>query len=230
MFEKNIFVRIWFMDIYWGGQASFKIKGKNAAVIIDPFDPDFTGLKLPKDLTADVCLSTHDHGDHNNVGAVTTSAGGKPMVFKESGEYEVSGVVITAIDTFHDDKEGSERGKNTIFHLNFDNLNILHLGDLGQSKLTEDQLTQIGDTDILLIPVGGVYTIDGKGAASIVSQLEPKIIIPMHYKIEGLKFELDGVEGFLKEMGAEGVVPVPKLSITKEKLPEEPMVVVLSKS
>ncbi len=218
------------VDIYWGGQALFRIKGKNATVIIDPFSSEFTGLKIPKDLTADVVLSTHEHGDHNNVDTVTTSTGSKPMIFTSSGEYEVSGVVITAIDTFHDDKEGSERGKNTIFHLNFDNLNILHLGDLGQSKLTEEQLTQIGDTDILLIPVGGVYTIDGKGAASIVSQLEPKIIIPMHYKIEGLKFELDGVEGFLKEMGAEGVVPVPKLSITKEKLPEEPQVVVLSKT
>ena len=111
-----------------------------------------------------------------------------------------------------------------------DSLNIVHLGDLGQAALTEDQLTQIGDVDILLIPVGSVYTINGKGATSIVSQLEPKIIIPMHYKIEGLKFELEGVDGFLKEMGAEATVPQPKLSITKDKLPEEPMVVVLSKN
>lgn len=226
------------MDIYWGGQSLFRLKGKNAQVIIDPYDPDFTGLKLPKDLTADICLSTHNHGDHNNVSAVTSPAG-SPMVFKDPGEYEVAGVVITGIDSFHDNSQGSERGKNTIFHINFDTLNIVHLGDLGQSELTEDQITQIGETDILLIPVGSVYTIDSKKAAAIVSQLEPKIIIPMHYKpslpsgdgkIEGLKFELEGVEGFLKEMGAEGVTPVPKLSITKEKLPEEPMVVVLSKS
>ncbi len=111
-----------------------------------------------------------------------------------------------------------------------DGLNIVHLGDFGQSEISETQLTQIGEVDILLVPVGSVYTIDSKTAAKIVSQLEPKIIIPMHYKIEGLKFELDGVEGFLKEMGAEGVIPVPKLSITKDKLPEEPQVVVLSKS
>lgn len=217
------------MDIYWGGQALFRLKGKNAAVIIDPFDPDFTGLKLPKDLTADVVLSSHDHKDHNNVNVATLDTG-KPMFFKDPGEYEVAGVVITAIDSFHDDAQGGERGKNTIFHLMFDGLNIVHLGDLGQSKLSEEQITKIGQTDILLIPVGSVYTINGKTAATIVSQLEPKIIIPMHYKIEGLKFELEGVEGFLKEMGAEGVVAQPKLSITKDKLPEEPQVILLTKS
>ena len=112
----------------------------------------------------------------------------------------------------------------------FDDLNIVHLGDLGQSKLTEDQVAQIGETDILLIPVGSVYTINSKAASDIVSQLEPKIIIPMHYKIDGLKFELDSVDGFLKEMGAESVAAAPKLTITKEKLPEEPQVVVLNKS
>lgn len=217
------------MDIYWGGQALFRLKGKNATVIIDPFDPANAGLKLPKDLTADIVLSTHDHKDHNNVGVVN-SAVGKPMVFKESGEYEVAGVVITGITAFHDDSQGSERGKNIIFHLMFDGLNIVHLGDLGQSKLTEEQIIQIGEVDILLVPVGSVYTIDSKTATNIVSQLEPKIIIPMHFKIEGLKFELEGVEGFLKEMGAESVLPQPKLFTTREKLPEEPQVILLAKS
>lgn len=210
------------MDIYWYGQACFKLKGKNASVLVDPYDPSFTGLKLPRDLQSDVVLTTHDHQDHN-----FTSA---PMVFDKPGEYEVSGVVISGINSFHDNSEGTERGMNTIFHLLFDNLDIVHLGDLGQSKLTEEQVAQIGQTDILLIPVGSVYTIDSKAASEIVSQLEPKIIIPMHYKIEGLKFELEGVDNFLKEMGAENVVPLPKLSITKEKLPEEPQVILLAKS
>lgn len=218
------------MDIYWYGQACFKLKGKNATVVIDPFDPDFTGLKLPKDLQADVVLITHGHQDHNNSSAVTKSpSGGIPMVFSEPGEYEVSGTVITGINSFHDSSEGSERGINTIFHLLIDNLDIVHLGDLGQTLVTEKQIVEIGQTDILLVPVGSVYTIDAKAAANIVSQLEPRIIIPMHYKIEGLKFELEGVDKFLKEMGAENVVPQPKLSITKERLPEEPQVVVLGK-
>lgn len=218
------------MDLYWYGQACFKLKGKNASVVIDPFDPDFTGLKLPKDLSADVVLSTHGHKDHNFVSAVTSPQGVQPMVFDKPGEYEVSRVVITGISSFHDNSQGSERGVNTIFHLLFDNLDIVHLGDLGQSKLTEEQITAVGQTDILLIPVGSVYTIDAKAASDIVAQLEPKIIVPMHYKIEGLKFELEGVDGFLKEMGTENAVAAPKLSITKERLPEEPQVVVLSKS
>ncbi len=220
------------MDIYWYGQACFKIKGKTATVVIDPHDPQFTGLKLPKEkeLQADVALVTHDHQDHNFISAVTMPDGSKPMVFDKPGEYEVAGAVITGIRSFHDNSEGSERGLNTIFHLFMDNLDIVHLGDLGQGKLTEEQVAEIGPTDILLIPVGGTYTINSEIASNIVSQLEPKIIIPMHYKIEGLKFELDSVDGFLKEMGAEGAILQPKLSITKEKLPEEPQVVVLSKS
>lgn len=216
------------MDIYWLGQACFKLKGKNSTVLIDPYDANFTGLKLPKDLSADIVLSTHEHEDHNNTQAVGTVDGHEPMVFKESGEYEVSGVIITGISSFHDNTQGSERGLNTIFHIILDGLNIVHLGDLGQSKLTEEQIAQISETDILLVPVGSIYTIDGKGASDIVSQLEPKIIIPMHYFIEGLKFQLEPVDKFLKEMGVENVVPQPKLSITKDKLPEEPMVVVLS--
>lgn len=218
------------MDIYWYGQACFKLKGKNATVVLDPYDPEFVGLKLPKDLSADVVLTTHDHKDHNNFKAVDKTPSGKtPMVFKEPGEYEVAGAVITGIKSFHDNTEGSEKGSNTLFHLFVDGLNIVHLGDLGQSKLTEEQIAQIGETDILMVPVGSVYTIDAKVASDIVSQLEPKIIIPMHYFIEGLKFELDGVDKFLKEMGAENVTPLPKLAITKDKLPEEPQVVVLNK-
>lgn len=220
------------MDIYWGGQALIKLKGKNTTVVIDPYEPDFTGLKLPKDLAADMVLISHGHNDHNNAKVIdsTPSGNGKPMVFERCGEYEVAGVVASGISSFHDEKNGLERGSNIIFHLMFDGLNLVHLGDLGQSQLTEDQIAQIGNADILFVPVGGTYTIDAKAATEIVSQMEPKIIIPIHYKIEGLKFELDGVEGFLKEMGAEGVVTQPKLSISKEKLPEEPQVVVLSKS
>lgn len=217
------------MDIYWYGQACFKIKGKNATVVIDPYDPDFTGLKLPRDLQANVTLTTHEHKDHNFFSAVAAADGSAPMVFDKPGEYEVSGVVITGIKSFHDNSEGSEKGENIIFHLLFDGLDIVHLGDLGQLKLTEEQIAAIGQTDILLIPVGGIYTINAKVASDIVSQLEPKIIIPMHYKIEGLKFELEEAGVFLKEMGAEGAVPQPKLSITKERLPEESTVVVLSK-
>lgn len=214
------------MDIYWLGQACFKIKGKNATVVIDPFIPEQIGLKLPKEIDADVVLKTHDHGDHNNSEAVS----GSPIIFERPGEYEIKGVVMTGISSFHDNVEGRERGTNTIFHILMDGLTIVHLGDLGQNTLTEKQIADIGGCDILLIPVGSVYTIDGKIASNIVAQLEPKIVIPMHYLIEGLKIPLESADKFLKEMGAEGVVAVPKLSITKDKLPEEPQVILLTKS
>lgn len=214
------------MDIQWFGQACFKLKGKSATIITDPFDPDFVGLKFPKNDVSDVVLVSHSHQDHN----FSSGISGEPKVFSGPGEYEVKGVAITGISSFHDKSEGSERGANTIFHCLLDGLNIVHLGDFGQGSLTEAQIEAINTTDILLIPVGGVYTIEAKEAASVVAQLEPKIIIPMHYFLDGLKFQLDPVDKFLKEMGSEGINAVPKLSITKDKLPEEPQVVLLNKN
>lgn len=214
------------MDIYWYGQACFKIKGKTAAVVIDPFDPQMLGLKLPKDLEATVVLSTHSHGDHSNFAAVS----GHPTVVTGPGEFEISGVSINGIDSFHDNSQGSERGHNTIYHIFMDGINIVHLGDLGHI-LSDEQVSAIDTTaDILMIPVGGVYTIDAKTAAKVVAQLEPKIVIPMHYSIPGLKVELQGLEEFLKEMGAENISPQTKLSISKDKLPEETTVVILEKN
>lgn len=213
------------MDIYWYGQALFRIKGKTASVVVDPYDADFVGLKAPKMEEADIVLVTHQHRDHN----YTSLVSGPSMVFSGPGEYEVKGAVITGISSFHDNSKGQERGLNTIYQIFMEGLNVVHLGDLGQDKLTEEQILAIGQTDILMIPVGGTYTINSKQAAEIVSQLEPKIIIPMHYGIPELKFPLEEVDKFLKEMGAEEVVPQPKLSITKDKLPDEPTVVVLSK-
>lgn len=213
------------MDIYWYGQACFKLKGKNAIVVVDPYDPNFIGLKPPRDLEADVVLATHDHKDHNNFSLVS----GSPVKIQGPGEYEVKGVAINGVGVFHDQESGAQRGKNTIYNIEIDGLNVVHVGDLGH-VLTEEQVQAVGSCDILLIPVGSVYTIDGKLASEVVAQLEPRIIIPMHYLLPGLIVNLEGVEKFLKEMGVENVTPINKLSVTKEKLPEEPQVVLLSKS
>lgn len=207
------------------GQAAFKIKGKSATLIIDPFDPSFTGLKIPKDLSADLVLVSHQHDDHNFTAAVE----GQPLVVAGPGEYEAKGVGVLGVGTYHDDSSGSQRGKNTVYKILLDGVSLVHLGDLGHT-LSDGQVDQIERCDVLMVPVGSVYTIGSQVAASVVAQLEPKIVIPMHYKLPDLKFELLGVEGFLKEMGAEGAVPIPKLSITKEKLPEETQVVLLSKT
>ncbi|MBI2593196.1 MBL fold metallo-hydrolase [Candidatus Daviesbacteria bacterium] len=213
------------MDIYFYGQACIKLKGKTAQVFIDPYKEEFTGLKLPKDLSADLALSTHNHDDHNNLNAITESQ----LNITGPGEYEVKGISVTGVSTFHDTEQGAQRGRNTVYNVGIDGLNVVHLGDLGH-PLSEGEVDEIGTTDILFVPVGGVYTIDAKVASDVVTQLEPKIVIPIHYALPGLKFELDPLENFLKEMGFENAQPQPKLSITKDKLPEELQVVVLSKA
>lgn len=213
------------MDINWFGQSLFKLKGKSTTVVIDPFDPEMVGLKLPKDLNCQLVLSTHDHGDHNNISA----AEGNPVSITGPGEYEVSGVSVRGVQSFHDNSQGSERGKNTIYHILIDGVNIVHVGDLGH-QLTDEQISEIGTVDILMVPVGGNYTIDAEGASKVVASLEPRIVIPMHYKIDGLKVDIGELDPFLKEMGVEKPEPIAKLSITKDKLPEETQVVVLSKS
>lgn len=214
------------MDIYFLGQACFKIKGKNAILIIDPFDPFFTGLKLPKDLSADLVLITHQHQDHN----FTSAVAGSPLIISGPGEYEKSSVSVVGIKSFHDKQKGAERGINIIYQISIDGINIVHLGDLGHI-LTDEQSRLIEAVDILMVPVGNKYTLNIEDAAKVVADLEPKIVIPMHYQIEGLKIEgLLDVKPFLKEMGAENVTAVPRLNIVKDKLPETTTVVVLNKT
>lgn len=212
------------MDIFWLGQSCFKLKGKDATVLIDPYKDDFVGLKLSP-TEADVVTVSHDHQDHNFVEGVK----GEPFIIKGPGEYEVKGVNITGVKTFHDNKNGEERGVNTIYNIEIDSVKIAHMGDLGHI-LTNEQLEELGSVDVLLVPVGGVYTIEADNAAKLASLIEAKIVIPMHYKLEGLKFDLDSVDKFLKELGKENIEPAPKLILRKDKLPEEPQVVVLEKS
>ncbi len=216
-------------DVYFHGQACVRIKGKSATVVFDPYDADYTGLS-PLKVAGDIVCVSHDHKDHNNVSAVFASEGQKsPFVISGPGEYEISGVNIIGISSFHDDKEGEERGKNTIYCATVDEITFVHLGDLGQKKLTEGQIEELSACDILFIPVGGVYTISAKEAADIIAAIGPKIVVPIHYKLPGLKFELEGVEAFLSTIGKEGLEAQAKLSVSKERLPEEPEVVLLQK-
>lgn len=217
------------VDIWWHGQACFRIKGKNATVVFDPYDADFTGLS-PLKISSDIVCVSHDHKDHNNATVVKGDEEGKaPFVISGPGEYEISGVNIVGIGSFHDEKEGAERGLNTIYQATIDEINIVHLGDLGQKKLTQEQVEALSSCDVLLIPVGSVYTISGKDAGDIIAQIEPKIVIPMHYKIDGLKFDLEPVSVFLSSVGREKIEPQPKLSVSRERLPEELEVVLLQR-
>lgn len=215
------------MNIIWKGQSFFEItakgkEGEPVKIVTDPFDAKI-GLRVPK-TEADILLVTHDHSDHSNIKAVA----GKPFIIDEPGEYEIKDVFVKGISAFHDSTEGKERGGVVIYKIIAEGLKLCHLGDLGQKELTPEQLEEIGEVDILIVPVGGTYTIDAKQASEIISQIEPRIVIPMHYKISGLKVQLDGVNKFLKVMGAEDSQKEKKLKITKSHLPaEETKIIVL---
>jgi L-ascorbate metabolism protein UlaG (beta-lactamase superfamily) len=212
------------MQISYLGHSCFKIEvkagGENVTILIDPYD-DSVGLPMPK-TKADIALVTHDHFDHDNLAAVK----GEPFIIKGAGEYEFKKVFVYGVPTYHDEAKGAERGPNTCFRIDAEDLALVHLGDLGHI-LDEEQLELLEEADILLIPVGGKYTLDAKKAAEVVSQIEPRIVIPMHYKVPGLKVDLDPVDGFLKEMGAKKAESIDKLKITKKDLMTEDTQVVL---
>ena len=208
------------MEISWLGHSCFKIKGRQATVITDPYPPDL-GYSLGKP-TAHIVTVSHRHPGHSYVQGI----GGEPRLVTGPGEYEISGVLITGIATFHDRERGQKRGKNTVYLMEVDEVSVCHLGDLGH-VLTAEQVEEIDDVDVLLLPVGGVSTINAPMAAEIVRQLEPKAVIPMHYKTEALSWELEPVDRFLKEIGVKEINSQPKLSFTRSSLPASTQVFLL---
>ena len=202
------------MTITWFGQSCFRIEAKEGSLLIDPFSKEI-GLKPPK-IKDDLVLVTHQHLDHNNIADINPEA----LLVDGPGEYERKGIQVQGILSYHDKSQGKERGLNTIYLIKAEEMTVCHLGDFGQGKLDDAQVEAIGDVDILLIPVGGTYTIDAKEAVEVISQIEPKIIVPMHYKIPDLKIDLDAPEKFIKEVG---LTPekIDKLRISKKVLPVE---------
>ena len=212
------------MDIRWFGQSCFEIKNKSISIITDPYSADI-GLKLPK-LKANIITVSHDHYDHNNVEAIAdANPEKKAFLVNSPGGYEVEGVLLEGIQTYHDDKNGSLRGINTVYDIKMDGITLCHLGDLG-SDLTEEQVEELDGVDILFVPVGGRYTLDAEGAAKVVNKIEPRIIIPMHYAVDGLKIDLDSVDKFVKEMGL-AAENMESLKLEKKDLPQEGMRLVI---
>jgi L-ascorbate metabolism protein UlaG (beta-lactamase superfamily) len=168
------------MEITHIGHSSFRIKTKTAVIITDPFDPKIVGLKFPP-TSADIVTISHSHDDHNKKELVKDAK----RVVDGPGEYEIQSVSIIGIPSFHDDEKGNLRGKNTIYVFEAERIRLCHLGDLGH-KLKEDQINQIGAIDILMIPVGGEFTIGPAEAVETIHALSPKVIIPMHYKQSGM--------------------------------------------
>jgi L-ascorbate metabolism protein UlaG (beta-lactamase superfamily) len=209
------------VDITWLGLSCFRIRGSQAVIITDPFPPGL-GYTLGKQ-TADIVTVSHPHPSHSYDQGINS----EHRLVKGPGEYEISGVLILGISTYHDSVKGQSRGKNTIYLMEIDGVNVLHLGDLGH-VLSDEQVEEIGNVDVLLLPVGGVSTINAAMAAEVMRKLEPRVVIPMHYKTDKSSRDLEPVENFLKEMGQTQVEPRPKLNVSRTNLPLTTEVVVLT--
>ena len=208
------------MEISWLGHSCFQLRGKNVTLITDPFSPQLEH-SLGK-INAPIVTISHNHPGHNFTGGVD----GDPRIVRGPGEYEISDVLITGVASYHDNKHGQELGRNTIYVIHMDDLIVCHLGDLGHI-LQEEQLEEVADADVLLIPIGGQHTINATQAAEVISQVEPHIVIPMHYS-PSIDDAPNPLDKFCREMGIEALNPQPKLSISRNALPTETQVIILS--
>lgn len=216
------------MEITYLGHASFKLKNKNGVVIMDPYDEATTGLTLGKQ-SADIVTVSHAHPDHSAWQKINTNGKReKPFIIKEAGEYEVGGISVFGVESWHDKEEGALKGANIIYTVLMDGVNVCHLGDLAH-PLTDEQVARIGEVDVLMAPVGGRFSLNPKEAIEVMNRLEPKYFIPMHYRtaMHNLDVfgELEPLSNFLNEYGI-APTPVKKLEVAKDRLPEEMEVVV----
>jgi len=209
------------MEIVWLGHSCFRIRGREATIVTDPCPPS-SGYAIGKP-TADIVTISHPHPDHTYTKAIA----GSPTVLDGPGEYEIHGAFVTGVTTYHDSERGADRGPNLAFIMEMEDIRVCHLGDLGHTP-TAEQAEEMTGVDILLIPIGGDTTIDGPKAAEIVSLLEARLIIPMHYQTSATKGKLDPPDRFLKEMGVTASAePLAKLAITRSSIPHETQVMVL---
>ncbi len=187
------------MKIRYLGHSSFLLtESTGTAVVCDPYG-DEVGFSMPE-VAANAVTVSHHHYDHDNVKAVA----GNPVVLDKEQGYELSGVVINAVRSFHDEEHGAKRGENVIFKFRMDGLDVCHLGDLGEECSTE-LIESILPVNVLLIPVGGTYTIDAAMAKEYVDRIMPDVVIPMHYRVKGCNLDIDRVDEFLSLFDGENV-------------------------
>jgi L-ascorbate metabolism protein UlaG (beta-lactamase superfamily) len=207
------------MEITWYGHACFRLKSRDAVVVTDPYDTSL-GLGLPP-LKADLVTISHDTPHHN----YTAGVKGDFMVIDNPGEYEIKGVFVTGIH-IAPPKGAKTPAQNNVFVIYIEDLAICHLGDLNHVP-TQKQVEDMGDIDVLLAPVGGNSALKANQAAEVISLIEPRIVIPMHYQLPNLTVTLDPVSSFLKEMGLTKADTVETLKLAKANLPEETQIVLL---
>lgn len=200
------------MRIKWLGHSCFKISSeKGIRIVTDPFDNN-VGYNLPA-VETDIVTISHNHYDHNFIDCLN----GNFEVVNKIGSFYIKDIPITGVHTYHDEVEGEKRGSNIVYIFDIDGMRVCHMGDIGH-VLTKEQIERIGRVDVLLIPVGGIYTVDYKDAKTISEQLNPSIVIPMHYKTKALKFKLDAVDDFIKQFDNVNMIPSRVIKITKEEL------------
>jgi len=208
------------MEINWLGHSCFIIKGKEKTVVTDPCSPS---LGYPQDKPeADIVTISHSHPGHSYIEGIAND----PGQIKSPGEYEIGGIFINGIASFHDNKKGEIKGKNIIFIIELNGITLCHLGDLGH-QLTPQLIEGIGGIDILFLPVGEVSTIPIDIAIEMVGQLNPRIVIPMHYKTDVSTANLQPVDNFLKKMGIREPQAKPSLLVTKSSLPDNTQAIIL---
>ncbi|MGC8816315.1 MAG: MBL fold metallo-hydrolase [Candidatus Hadarchaeum sp.] len=211
------------VKVKWWGHACFEVSdGKT--VVFDPHNGTGIGLEPPQ-VKADLVLISHDHFDHADGANLVLRPGG--IVAKDSGVRTVGEVRVRGVRTYHDEKGGKLRGENTLYVVEMGGLRICHLGDLGHVP-TDRQVKEIGGVDLLFVPVGGVYTIDARGATETLEKISPRIAVPMHYRIPGLKVGIHGVEEFLKGKKNVRQVKSSQFEIKPENLPAQSEIWVLS--
>lgn len=210
------------MKIKWLGHSCFLLTSASGVrLVVDPFN-ETVGYKVPS-VEADIVATSHDHHDHNYVQAIK----GNFRHINKPGRYSENGIEILGISTFHDEAKGTKRGQNTVFKFTVDGVNICHCGDLGH-VLSAEQAKELGPVDVLLVPVGGFYTIDPDEAAAVVKVLQPVVTIPMHFKTPVVDFPIVGVDKFLAKMGGGKELGKQELELTKETLASYAGVVVLN--
>lgn len=218
------------MEITYLGHSCFKLKNKEGLVIyMDPFKSEMVGLPLPKDV-ADVITVSHDHEDHSAVNVITGPVNREGVfLINRVGEYEIAGVQFTATSTFHDKNNGADRGKNLVISIVADGLHIVHLGDLG-AKLTDSQVEKLGSVDILMIPVGGKFTLDAEEAMDLIKEVQPSYVIPMHYKtVESKIEEIAKLDVFLeKNKYALAGESVHKIKVDENSLPDDTQILLMN--
>jgi len=210
------------MKIEWLGHASFMITAEDGMrIITDPFG-DYPGLSYnPIEEAADIMVVTHKHGDHYGA-----RVRGNPRQVSKPGTERVGAIEFKGMATYHDTSKGRDRGENTLFCFTVDGVRICHMGDLGH-KLTESEVAELGQVDVLMIPVGGYFTIDAATASAICEQIKPLIVLPMHYRNDKCSFPITGVDEFIKGKPDVKRLDSSEVELKKGQLPEATEIVVL---